>query len=150
MNAKRLDYLIVCWNVRGLGTSPKCDDVRDALTSANPHVVCLQETKLRELDPRRHPSFLPPSLDSHLAIPADGSRSGIITAWNSSMFTQQNYVTRRYSLTVTLASKVTDHCFSLTNIYAPADHSLTDSFLHELRELPTHIPDWLLVGDFNL
>ena len=93
----------------------------------------------------------PPSLDSHLSVPAIGSRSGILTAWNSASFSQQSFVSRRYSLSVTLASTSSNHTFTLTNVYGPADHSLTDAFLHELQELPTHISGpWLLVGDFNL
>ena len=151
MNVKRLNYLIFCWNVRGLGSSPKCIDIRDAISFSSPHIVCLQETKIRNLPPLRHPPFLPSYLDAHMAIPAVGSRGGLITAWNTNLFKQQSYIARQYSLTISLASTSSELSFSLTNVYAPADHAFTDAFLHELRDLSSNVTGaWLLIGDFNL
>lgn len=48
----------------------------------------------------------------------------------------------------TLASPLHMH---ITNVYAPTDHALKQTFLDETISLapPTHIP-WLLLGDFNL
>ena len=151
MNVKCLNYLIFCWNVRGLGSSPKCNDIRDAISFSSPHIVCLQETKIRNLPPLRHPPFLPSYLDAHMAIPAVGSRGGLITVWNANLFKQQSYIARQYSLTISLASTSSELSFSLTNVYAPADHAFTDAFLHELRDLSSNvIGAWLLIGDFNL
>jgi len=85
-----------------------------------------------------------------MCVPAIGTRGGILTAWNSNSFSQQNFISR-YSLSVTLSSTSSNKTFTLTNIYAPADHSFTDAFLHEMRDLATNIHGaWLLVGDFNL
>ena len=86
-----------------------------------------------------------------MAVSADGSRGGIITAWNTSFFKKQSYITRRYSLTISLASTTSDLSFTLTNVYAPADLGFTAAFLHELQELSTHVTGaWILLGDFNL
>jgi len=86
-----------------------------------------------------------------MAIPAVGSRGGLITAWNTNLFKQQSYIARQYSLTISLASTSSELSFSLTNVYAPADHAFTDAFLHELRDLSSNvIGAWLLIGDFNL
>ena len=41
---------VVSWNVRGLGDPDKCAIVKDALVSAAPALICLQETKLRHID----------------------------------------------------------------------------------------------------
>ena len=151
MNVKRLKYLNFCWNVRGLGSSPKCNDIRDAISFSSPHIVCLQETKIRDLPPLRHPPFLPSYLDAHMAIPAVGSRGGLITAWNTNLFKQQSYIARQYSLTISLASTSSELSFSLTNVYAPADHAFIYAFLHELRDLSSNVTGaWLLIGDFNL
>ncbi|CAN6353500.1 unnamed protein product [Urochloa humidicola] len=150
MNEKCLSYLLVCWNVRGLGSSDKCDEVRSSIDLLHPHLACLQETKLNSL-PNHHPPFLPRNLDSWLDVPANLTRGGICTAWNSQMFSRTSFITRRYSFTVGLSSTLTNHVFSLANIYAPSDHRDTDAFFHELQELSTHIHGaWLLAGDFNL
>jgi hypothetical protein len=58
---------------------------------------------------------------------------------------------RTYSLTTTLSSTTFDLSFSLTNIYAPSDHSLTAAFMAEILLLAEVITGpWLVVGDFNL
>ena len=44
------NFNVVSWNVRGLGDPDKCAIVEDALVSAAPAVICLQETKLHHID----------------------------------------------------------------------------------------------------
>jgi len=58
MNSKCLNYLLLCWNVRGLGSSAKCDDICDAISFSSPQIACLQETKLPDIAPSQHPPFL--------------------------------------------------------------------------------------------
>ncbi|CAN6171049.1 unnamed protein product [Urochloa humidicola] len=150
MNENRLAFVVMCWNVRGLGSFDKCDLVRASIDSVHPHIVCLQETKLDSL-PAYHPSFLPSVLDSYHDLPATHTCGGICTAWNSRFFNKTSFISRRFSLTVCLVSTITDHTFFLTNVYAPSDHRDSDIFFHELLELATHITGaWLLAGDFNL
>jgi exonuclease III len=141
----------VSWNVRGLGQSAKCDLVQDALALARPHIAFLQESKLLELTPLQRFSFLTPHLDAYLEVPALGSKGGIITAWNSSVFQLQSYILHAHSVTVCLKYTASGYSFHLTNIYTLPDHRDIDAFLHELSDIATY-PDrsWLLVGDFNL
>ena len=53
------NFSIVSWNVRGLGDPDKCAIVKDALVSANPSIICLQETKLHHITQFQSRSFLP-------------------------------------------------------------------------------------------
>jgi exonuclease III len=48
MNFVSKFFLLLSWNVRGLGDLDKCNIVRDALKQATPSIICLQETKLCE------------------------------------------------------------------------------------------------------
>lgn len=40
----------VSWNVRGLNERSKCLAVRQTILIENPDIICLQETKLSDLD----------------------------------------------------------------------------------------------------
>ncbi|CAN6236003.1 unnamed protein product [Urochloa humidicola] len=152
MSSSTKNFTVMSWNVRGLGDADKCDVVHDALTAASPSVICIQETKLHDVTAPKARSFLPPSYARSLHfIGAAGSRGGILTAWNESTFSLQSYITRRHTLTTVLSSTTSDHCITVTNVYAPSDHRDSFEFLDGLRELKPHIRGvWLLAGDFNL
>lgn len=53
---------VASWNVRGLGQSDKCRDVKRAIASCNGDVAVLQESKLQEVSYFKGISFLPVEL----------------------------------------------------------------------------------------
>lgn len=142
---------IVSWNVRGLGDDDKCVDVRDVFSSCHPTIVFIQESKLNAIPPSKFKSFLPANLSGHCFLPADGTRGGIVTAWNEAQLTLVSSHVSTYSLTCVLSYAAADIQLTLTNVYGPSDHSYTSAFLDELRDLaPLVSGAWLLAGDFNL
>lgn len=143
---------ILSWNVRGLGDPEKCNVVRDAIASANPSIMCFQESKLHSFDLFKVKTFLPPQLaQSHVSLCAIGSRGGLITAWNSALWSMTLHVSRSHSLTASLDSTLSDFSIHITNVYGPSDHKNTDAFLHELAMiLPEIAGPWVIIGDFNL
>jgi exonuclease III len=142
----------VWWNVRGLGDPDKCALVKDALVSAAPSLICLQETKLHHINQFQAHSFLPPSFTNTIQyISAARTHGGILSAWNSSTSALQSFISRRYTLTTVLASTTSDHLLTVTNVYAPSDHRDSRIFLEDLLELRPHIQgSWVLLGDFKL
>jgi hypothetical protein len=138
--------------VRGLGDPGKRDVVRDTLTDARFFVFFLQETKLHDVDQSAARAFLPPS---HAAtfhtVDADGTRGGLLTAWDSNIFVLSTFITRRHSLTTVLAAAASNLSITVTNVYGPSDHHDTHLFLDGLLELAPHIiGPWLLASNFNL
>jgi exonuclease III len=149
VSVKNLCFLF--WNVQGLGDPDKCAVVKNAILVASPSIVCLQESKLAALEPQKHRSFLPPSLASVASKGADGSRGGLVTAWDTNSLSLTSSHSTRFSLTTVLASTTTLVSFMVTNMYAPADHSLTDDFVSDMELLLDDVVGpWLVVGDFNL
>ncbi|XP_071677171.1 uncharacterized protein [Lolium perenne] len=143
--------LFSSWNVRGLGDEDKCHLVRDSVASALPSVMCFQESKLSHLDAAKARSFLPATLADFAVVDANGSRGGLVTAWDGRMLSLSNTIARVFSLTTTLSSTTTDLSLTVTNVYAPADHSLTSQFVDEmLALLPLVSGPWIILGDFNL
>lgn len=150
MNSNR-NIVIVSWNVRGLGHEDKCAAVRDVFATCHPSIACVQETKLSDIPPKKFKSFLPTSLSAHTFLPANGSRGGIATAWNASHFSLVSVSNATYTLSTVLSYNFSDITFTLTNVYAPADHLYTAAFLDELRSLANSISGpWMITGDFNL
>lgn len=143
---------VLSWNVRGLGDPDKCTVVRDAISSASPMIVCLQESKLHDISRFKAKTFLPRNLsDSFLFNSAAGSRGGIVTAWDPSTLSLESWISCRHTLTTVLSSTSSDHLLAVTNVYAPADHRDSRAFLEDLLELLPQIDGpWLIAGDFNL
>lgn len=142
---------ILSWNVRGLGEHTKCTRVRDSLTSSSPSIICSQESKLASLDMFKAASFLPLGFTEFVTVDADWSRGGLVTAWNPANFTIRSHICEQYTLTVVLSSTITNLEFTLTNVYAPADHSNTPDFLASLSHTKNLVTGaWVLAGYFNL
>jgi hypothetical protein len=114
-------------------------------------VVCVQETKLSLLSPKKKRVFLPPSLTECATIAADGSRGGISTAWDPRVLSLTSSIGKTFSLTTVFSSTTTATSLTVTNVYTPSDHSRTPVFTAEMIDLsPSVTGPWLILGDFNL
>lgn len=121
------------------------------LLSTNPDCVLLQETKLTDISPIKLASFLPCKLNGFHFSPSNGASGGILTTWTDSLFTSLGASSTEHTLSVHLASTVTNLSFFITNVYAPSTPELRPQFLDELKSIvpPDNTP-WLLSGDFNM
>lgn len=78
-------------------------------------------------------------------------REGILTTRNAQQFSLESASVQRFSLTMVLASTLTDLRFIVTNTYGSADHADSLAFLDSLHALATdNNGPWLVMGDFNL
>jgi exonuclease III len=127
---------MVCnWNVRGLGDPVKRGDVLTELLSSNPNLVLLQETKLSDVPTHKLYSFLPRRLNCCAFSPSNGSSGGMLIAWSDSLFSNLGTVTTTNTISVHLASTITNSSFFITNVYAPALPELRPAFLEELKSI---------------
>ncbi len=79
-------YKFLAWNVRGLNGSDKCAAVKAFLRSSKCGVICLQETKLAHTSRDKFFTFCGFHLRDFRSLDATGTRGGILTAWNPSLF----------------------------------------------------------------
>lgn len=153
MSVSSKAFFLLSWNVRGLGDPEKCTIVRDAIRSANPSIVCLQETKLSECNFFKAATFLPANFSSSfITFDAAGSRGGMLTAWDPNVLTlHSHFHDSSYCLSASFTSTFSEHSFSVSNIYAPSDHRDSPLFLSSLSSLASSYNGaWILAGDFNL
>jgi len=74
---------ILIWNVWGLNDAARRNSVRAVILSSNAEIVCLQETKIEHMNQRVFLSVFGSSYDKFVALPANGTRGGILIAWKS-------------------------------------------------------------------
>lgn len=152
MDACLKSLSVLSWNVRGLGDRGKCTDVRLALPSPAPSILCLQETKLEDINQFKVASFLPfPRAASYTFKPSLGASGGLLTAWDANLLRHTSSVNHQFTITSTFHVAATDLQFTITNCYGPCSHADKPTFLDELMMLSSMISGpWLLLGEFNL
>jgi len=141
---------ILIWNVRGLNDAARRNSVRDVILSSNAEIVCLQETKIEHMNQRVFLSVFGSSYDKFVALPANGTRGGILIAWKSN--TCQAIATRVDTFSVSVwFSEQEGRNWWFTGVYGPQEDEEKVLFLQELRNIRGLCNGpWLLAGDFNL
>jgi len=88
------------------------------IQQAHPHTVCLQETKLSQIDDRLSLEILGQSCWRLEYLPADETRGGIAIAWNRDFITCHSLKPGRkdYSLSMQITLNLTNSSL-LTAVY---------------------------------
>ncbi len=143
-------FNICCWNVRGLNDPSKRCLVRHVISSLRNVVVCLQESKVRQVSCSFLRSFAGPFLDKRQFIEA-GASGGLITCWSSKIFECSEVFVRNFSITVHLLHRGSGERFFVTNAYGPQSGEGKEAFGVELAQLKLCCGgNWVICGDFNL
>jgi exonuclease III len=77
---------ILDWNVRGINSQNRWDDIRQRITECNCNIICLQETKREYFDHTYLRNFCPKKFSHFNYTPSIGNSGGIITLWNGGLF----------------------------------------------------------------
>lgn len=138
------------WNVRGLNCAARREAVKLLIQQAHRHIVCLQETKLSQIDRQLSTEFLGHAHWAFDYLPADDTRGGIAVAWNRD-FSGDQQNKRQYSMTMKMTLNLMNSSFWLTTVYGPSEDSGKMDFLAELINCqPAQSDPWVCLGDFNL
>jgi exonuclease III len=79
------DLCIAIWNARGLNSPVRRLAVSQAIFPSQAAVVCLQETKMAIISDRVVRECLGPTFDEFYFLPAEGTKGGILLAWQSAL-----------------------------------------------------------------
>lgn len=141
---------IISWNVRGLNERHKRLEIRKTIITEKPGIVCLQETKMSQMDSHTIKETCGNNLKQARMLEANGTRGGILIAWNGKRFEELDYHIRQFTVTVLLKNKEDQQQFYMTGVYGPCTTMLRNEFLDELRDIkPGNNTPWLVCGDFN-
>lgn len=138
---------ILIWNVRGLNQRDRRNSVRDAILSSNADIICLQETKVADMSQRLFLSVFGSDFDKFIALPASGTRGGVLIAWKGSSC---QAIATIYSVLVLFSEQ--EGCnWWFTGVYGPQGDDEEVLFLQELHSVRALCNGpWLVVGDFSL
>ena len=141
---------ILSWNVRGLNDPHRQDTVHEIIAASSCHVVCLQETKLDDIDQFTAAYLGGYRLKSFAQRPADGTRGGILMLWDDNVVQVSNIVATEFCLSATILIRQTGVSFKITSVYGPTAYARKDDFFAELiAQKPATGDKWLALGDFN-
>lgn len=143
---------VLCWNVRGLNAAASRASVRTSVQSSGATIVCLQETKINQWTSRLVSETLGPNFASnYAALPAIGTRGGILIAANEKFFTLDADFTTDHTISSNITMKADNAKWTLTGVYGPQSYQDKLSFMNELKDLKNQVQvEWLIIGDFNL
>ena len=144
-------WYIVDWNVRGINSQLRWDEIRAKADECNCHVMCLQETKRELFDRSYIRKFCPRRINQFAFSPSVGNSGGIITLWNGNMFDGIIINSSKFQLTVQLTCKLSARVIYITNVYTPTAVEERDEFPTWLYVVDTSLMEfWMILGDFNL
>lgn len=113
-------------------------------------VLCFQETKVSECSKLFIHSVAGSFVDKCYFIPSTGASGGLITYWNSRVFSCSEVLFRPHSLTVRLTHIGSAFSFYLTNVYGSPSWDGKEDFCRDLVALKGVCRDrWVICGDFN-
>lgn len=142
---------IIDWNVRDLGCDKKKTLIYQTITENKPDIVCLQETKLNQIDKFSATKFLPRNYRNFFFQPANSLAGGLLTAWNCSTLTASLFSTSQSHLATTFNSTSKNSTISVINIYAPCDEHDILQFFEIIASTKENLTGPLMIlGNFNI
>nr|CAD1830240.1 unnamed protein product [Ananas comosus var. bracteatus] len=126
---------------------------RDQALPLTPEEILIikTETKLSATSLEKFRSFCGYHLQDFRTRDAEGTRGGLLTAWNSSPFDCIQEWKGAFTLTVLLKRKIDGATFMISNVYGPTSVTLKANFFQELRSIYSYSTGiWTLLGDFNV
>ena len=140
---------VLTWNVRGLSSPHKRAQIKNIITSYDPNVVVLIETKLKVAKKFTIKSLWGIKSIKWIAKKSYRNSGGILILWNDLRYNIIN--SNEDSFTVSANFKGNNTTWWLTTIYGPAKRRHRNDFWKELDNLSSHnLQNWILVEDFNV
>lgn len=119
----------VSWNVRGLNEKNKRSLVKHELYREKPHLVCLQETKWAQQEPRFVREVVGARYSEAINIGAKDTAGGLMIAWDRNTFGLIQEVVGEYCASVDLVLNFDNTVFRFTRVYGPSDNRDKGPFL---------------------
>jgi exonuclease III len=145
------NWNIFDWNIRGINSQHRWDDIRLRTEESSCGIICFQETKRETFDQAYLRNFCHRRFNNYAYIPSIDNSGGIITIWNGNLFTGIVTSQNSYQITIDFTCNLSGVKWTLTNVYGPAHNENRGEFLNWLCNIDTtYLKYWLIMGDFNL
>ena len=146
-----MNLKIVSWNVRGLHDGDKRLRIRNLIRLWKADVVCLQETKLGEVNRRIIKSLWGcPHLD-WLSMGSNGASGGILLLWDKRVLEKMDEAVGQFSLSCKFRNVSNQFEWIFTGVYGPNTNRERRQLWEELAGIISWWDaPWCIGGDFNV
>lgn len=139
-------------NCNVLGPDNKKSWIRGLVENDCPIFFGVQETKLDSINPSFIRSLWPRSFVEFACSDSSSSSGGILTMWDSRLFSMElQFVDRNY-LGVVGAWNGCRHKIGFLNIYTPQPSNLKEALWNSIEVMINSVDEtvWIIFGDFNI
>ena len=141
---------ILSWNVRGVNDPDKRRVIKSFLISNRVDLVCLQETKVQQMNNVTAPSLGVGRFLNWRALNAEGSAGGILLLWDKRRINLVDSVVGSFSVSCLFRMADDDFQWVFSGVYGPIEKRLRESFWEELGSIRGLWENpWCVGGDFN-
>lgn len=126
---------ILNWNVRGLNNPARREAICEVANNADASILCIQETKLANIDQFLGREIGGSRLRRFEFLPADGVRGGVAIFWDDTKVQVDNTQIHTFSVSIRAQVIGGNVPFILTSVYGPSEDEHKSDFLAELESL---------------
>jgi exonuclease III len=114
------DHSLLSWNIWGLNNPVKQEDVKQVFQLHKPMLVCLQETKLREITNLMVNIYLGLDYSANFwYLTVEGTRGGVLLAYRDTSLKFSDVSINTYTISIKVWDNRTHIAWSLTDVYGP-------------------------------
>lgn len=148
MNRK---WNIINWNVRGINSQDRWDDLGLKIEESACNIMCFRETKKEIFDQNIIKNFFPRRFNKYVFEPSTGSSGGLIIIWNGHTFTGRVISQNYFHIIMEFTYNISGTMWHLTNVYGPNSNNGKLEFTNWLTNIDVVAMDyWMIMGDFKL
>ena len=142
---------MLSWNVRGANNLNKRNVIRNFIRSQRVDLVCLQETKLKNLSAADARSFGVGRMADWRAVGAEGSAGGMLVFWDKRKLDLVEAEIGQFSVTCMFKNVEDGFLWAFTGVYGPVKRCRREMFWEELGAVKgLWEGPWCIGGDFNM
>ena len=142
---------ILSWNVRGANDRDKRRIIKSVIKSQRVDVVCLQETKIKEMSTGLVRSLGVGRNIEWRAVNSRGAAGGILVFWDNRVVELVGWEQGVFSISCRFKNCVDGVVWVFTGVYGPVCSGDREEFWEELGSVKGLWRDpWCVGGDFNL
>ena len=141
---------ILSWNVRGANDPDKRKVIKNFLRTHKADLVCLQGTKVQEMNNVVARSLGVGGFMNWKALNAEGTAGGILLLWDKRRLSMVDSVVGSFSISCLFRMAEDEYHWVFSEVYGPIERRLRESFWEELGSISGLWEEpWCVGGDFN-
>ena len=141
---------ILSWNVRGANNPEKRKVIKQFIRDQRVDLVCLQETKVQNMNMQLARSLGVGRFSEWVAVDASGSAGGILLIWDKRILEVNETVCGSFTASCSFRNVEDGFHWIFTGVYGPGLSSLKEEMWEELGSVRgLWDGPWCIGGDFN-